>query len=52
MEVLAMVANLSLPILRCHPVIPDSIAFVLFALAILATPICYGRTTTTKEDSK
>ena len=32
--------------------IPDSIAFVLFALTILAAPIYYGRTTTTKEDSK
>ena len=32
--------------------IPDSIAFVLFALTILTAPIYYGRTTTTKEDSK
>ena len=32
--------------------IPDSIAFALFALSILGAPIYYGRTTTTKEDSK
>lgn len=51
MEVLAMVENLPLPILRGAQMIPDSIPFVLLFLTIFAAPIYYGRTTT-KEDSK
>ena len=32
--------------------IPDSIILAGLALSILLAPIYYGRTTTTKEDSK
>lgn len=34
------------------PDIPDVFALIGFALSILFAPIYYGRTTTTKEDSK